>query len=71
VVLELLSSTDVGRKVPGLVVEEGTLSETSECVQQMRESEEGRRVEAGEMGAVADGLPLLPIPALMVCAEDE
>jgi hypothetical protein len=51
-VLDFLSNTDVGRRVPNAAVEEDVRSEASGWeLRERREREEERRVEAEELGA--------------------
>jgi ribonuclease HI len=71
-VLEFLLTTDVGRLVPA-PAEEDAQSEASEWERrERREREEERRVEAEELGAEAEELPLsFPTPDFMVAVEEE
>jgi hypothetical protein len=72
-VLDFLTSTDVGRLVPTPGAEEDAQSEASEWERrERREKEEERRVEAEELSAEVEELPLfLPTPAFMATAEEE
>jgi len=72
VVLDILSTTDVGRLLPA---EEDAGSEVLEREhrehREHREQEEERRAEAEELGA-GEELPLfLPTPSFMASAEDD
>jgi hypothetical protein len=71
-VLDFLSTTDVGRQVPPPAKDDAQ-SEASEWeLQERREGEEERRVEAEELGAGGEEQPLfLPTPSFMVSAEEE
>jgi len=60
--LDILSSTDVGRRVPA--EEEDAVSEVSEA--ELREWEEG--AEAGELGARREAPLFLPTPDFMASA---
>jgi len=64
-VLDFLSATDVGRRVPA---EEDTVSEVSEA--ELREWEEERGAEAEELGA-GEELLFLPTPSFMASADDD
>ena len=64
-VLDFLSATDVGRRVPA---EEDTVSEVSEA--ELREWEEEQRAEAEEGGAGEEPL-FLPTPSFMASADEE
>jgi len=64
-VLDFLSTTDVGRRVPA---EEDTVSEVSEA--ERREWEEEQRAEAEEVGA-GEELLFLPTPSFMATADEE
>jgi hypothetical protein len=72
-VLDFLSNTDVGRRAPNPATEEDAQSEASEWeLQERREREEERRVEAEELGAGGEEQPLfLPTPSFMASAEEE
>ena len=69
VVLDFLTATDVGRRVPA---EEDAGSEASEWeLRERREREEERSAEAEELGAGKE-LPLfLPTPSFMASAGEE
>jgi hypothetical protein len=70
-VLDFLSTTDVGRRVPP-PVENDAESEASEWeLRERREREEERRAEADELGAEVEELLFLPTPAFMASAEEE
>ena len=69
-VLDVLATTDVGRRVPAPA--EDAQSETSEWeLREREEREEERRVEADELGAEAEDPLFLPTPAFMASAEEE
>ena len=71
--LDFLSSTDVGRIVPAVEVEEDDAgSEASEWeLRERREREEERVAEAEELGA-GEELPLfLPTPSFMASADED
>jgi hypothetical protein len=72
-VLDFLASTDVGRLVPNPEVEEDAQSVASEWeLRERMEREEERRVEAEELGAEAEELPLFfPTPDFMAAADEE
>ena len=71
-VLDFLSTTDVGRRVPALA-EEDAQSEASEGeLRERREQrEEERRAEAEGLGAEVEEPLFLPTPAFMASAEEE
>jgi hypothetical protein len=70
-VLDFLSTTDVGRRVPA-PDEEDAQSEASEWeLRERREREEERRAEAEGMGAEVEEPLFLPTPAFMASEEDE
>jgi hypothetical protein len=70
-VLDFLSTTDVGRRVPA-PAEEDTQSEVSEWeLRERREREEESRAEDEELGAAVEEPLFLPTPAFMASAEEE
>jgi hypothetical protein len=70
-ILDFLSTTDVGRRVPA-PVEEDAQSEASEWeLRERREREEERRAEAEGLGAEVEEPLFLPTPAFMASAEEE
>jgi ribonuclease HI len=70
-VLDFLSTTDVGRRVPA-PAEEDAQSEASEWeLRERREREEERRAEAEGLGAEVEEPLFLPTPAFMASAEEE
>jgi hypothetical protein len=71
-VLDFVSNTDVGRRVPKAAVEEDVQSEASGWeLRERREREEERRVEAEELGARRWGTTAVSPYAFMACAEEE
>jgi hypothetical protein len=76
-VLAFHSSTDVGRLVPPLEVEDAGSEESERELRERQEREEERRVEAEKLGAIeglgAGGeLPLFfPTPSFMASAGEE
>jgi len=72
-VLDFLSTTDVARWAPNLAADEDARSEASEWeLRERRKREEGRSVEAEELGAGGEEQPLfLLTPSFMACADDE
>jgi hypothetical protein len=69
-VLEFLSTTDVGRRILRPAAEEDVQSEALEWELQERREREERRVEAEELGAGGEELPLfLPTPTFMAAVE--
>jgi hypothetical protein len=71
-VLDFLSTTDVGRRVPA-PPEDGAQGEASEWgLRERREREEERRQEAEMLGTEDEERPLfLPTPSFMASAEEE
>jgi hypothetical protein len=70
-VLDFVSTTDVGRRVPP-PVENNIESEVSDWeLRKRREQEEVRRAEADELGAEVEEPLFLPTPAFMASAEEE
>jgi hypothetical protein len=70
-VLDFISTTDVGRRVPP-PAEEDAQSEVSEWeLRERREREEERRTEAEDLGAEVEEPLFLPTPAFMASAEEE
>jgi hypothetical protein len=70
-VLNFLSTTDVGRRVPTPAGDDAQ-SEVSEWeLRERRERKEERRLEAEELGAGGEEQPLsLPAPCFMASAEE-
>jgi hypothetical protein len=70
-VLEFLTTTDVGRRVPP-PAENDAQSDASEWeLRERREREEGRRVESEELGAWGEEQPLFLPTSFMASAEEE
>jgi hypothetical protein len=70
-VLDFLSTTDVGRRVPA-PAEEDAQNEVSEWeLRERREREEERRAEAEGLGAEVEEPLFPPTPAFMASAEEE
>jgi hypothetical protein len=70
-VLDFLTTTDVGRRVPA-PAEEGARSEASEWeLRERREREEERAAEAEELGTEVEEPLFLPTPAFMASAEED
>jgi hypothetical protein len=71
-VLDFLSTTDVGRRVPAPAAEEEAQHEASEWeLRERREREDERRAEGEELGTEVEEPLFLPTLALMVCAREE
>jgi hypothetical protein len=70
-VLDFLSTTDVGRRVPTPAEEDGETDASEWELRDRREREEGRRVEAEELGGEVEEPLFLPTPVFMASTEKE
>jgi hypothetical protein len=71
VVLDPLSTTDVGRRVPSPAEEDAQSEESEWGLRERRGREEERRAEAEELGAEVEKPLFLPTSSFMLSVEDE